>query len=157
MVDLRWKIPKTVLENTAKILASKDSEVFVLWTAPIKMTNGKYQISRLIMPEQDSHKGFEGAYVHIKGRELSRIAFDNYKRKERSVIQIHTHPSVNVNMSRLDRQWEVVSQTGALSIIVPNYGKNGLGDFLGVNIYEKETKDWRLWEKDEFLTRFIMM
>ena len=47
-------------------------------------------------------------------------------------------------MSLLDREWEVVRDIGALSIIVPNHGKNGLDGFPGVNIYEKEEDDWAL-------------
>ena len=157
MTDLKWEIPKAVLSDTARILASKDLEVFVIWTAPLDIINNTYQISRLIVPEQDSHREIGREYVHIYGKELSRIAFDNYGRQEKSVIQIHTHPSANVEMSSLDREWEVVRDKGALSIIVPNHGKNGLDGFPGVNIYEKEADDWRLWDKDEFLTRFTLV
>lgn len=149
-----WEIPKKFLNETAKILSSKRSEVFVLWAAPLDLTNNICRISRCIVPEQDSHSGLEGAYVHIEGTELSRIVFDNYSKNERSVIQIHTHPSKNVEMSLLDRAWEVVKHVGALSIIVPSYGKYGLDDFPGVNVYEREEDDWRLWTPDEISKRF---
>jgi hypothetical protein len=154
MTNLVWEIPKNILNETAKTLASKRSEVFVLWTAPLNLTNNVCKISRHIVPEQDSHSGWEGAYVHIEGTELSRIVFDNYSRNERSVIQIHTHPSEDVEMSLLDREWEVVKHVGALSIIVPSYGKYGLDEFHGVNVYEREEDDWRLWTRDEISKRF---
>ena len=146
-----------MLSDTAKILASKDLEVFVIWAAPLKIINNTYQISRLIVPEQYSHKELGLEYVHIYGMELSRIVFDNYGRREKSVIQIHTHPSVSAEMSLRDMEWEVVRDRGALSIIVPNHGKNGLDGFPGVNIYEKETDGWRLWDKDEYLARFVIV
>ena len=154
MTRLIWEISKNILNETTKILASKRSGVFVLWTAPLELANNVCKISRYIIPEQDSHNGLEGAYVHIEGTELSRIVFDNHSKNERSVIQIHTHPSKNVEMSLLDREWEVVKHTGSLSIIVPSYGKYGLNNFPGVNVYEKEENDWRLWTHDEINKRF---
>lgn len=155
MTNLIWEIPKDILQDTEKVLASKRSEVFVLWTAPID-TKNVCKISRLVIPLQDTHSGAEGAYVHIFGDDLSRITFDNFDKNERNVIQIHTHPSEYVDMSPLDRQWEVVNHVGALSIIVPSYGRHGLVDFSGVNIYEREVDDWRLWKKDELKRRFVM-
>ena len=134
-------------------MASMDLEVFVLWTAQIEGKNGVCEIQRLIVPQQEPSIGPTWAYVHISGKELSRIAFDNFEQGERNVVQIHTHPSFNVNMSALDRKWEVVSHVGALSIIVPNYGKAGLEGFPGVNIYEREEDDWRLWSHGEINSR----
>jgi hypothetical protein len=151
-----WHIPKKILAETISALTSKDSEVFVIWTAPIQMNDNICRISHCIVPKQDA--GFNlGAYVHIDGTELSTIVFENYKRGERSVVQIHTHPSRNVAMSYLDREWEVVNHVGALSIIVPNYGKNGLDGFPGVNAYERESNDWKLWEKAEVKKRLVIV
>ena len=154
MTRLSWRIPKKIIDNTSRALTSRQLEVFVLWTAPIETKNNVCEIKRLIVPRQDADVGSLGAYVHIASKELSRIVFDNYRHGERSVVQIHTHPSHNVDMSVLDRKWEVISHVGALSIIVPNYGKASLNDFLGVNIYEREENDWRLWDADEFKSRF---
>lgn len=156
MNKIMWHVPKKVLDETASALASRDSEVFVIWTAPIQMSDNMCRISRCVIPKQDA--GFMlGAYVHIEGTELSRIVFENYKRGERSVVQIHTHPSKNVTMSSLDREWEVVNHVGALSIIVPNYCKSGLDGFPGVNVYEREARDWRLWQKGEVKKHLIIV
>ncbi|MDE1872998.1 MAG: hypothetical protein KGH99_05930 [Thaumarchaeota archaeon] len=151
-----WQIPKKILDETSTILSSKNAEVFVLWTAPINMTDNIFRISRCVFPKQDAGFNF-GAYVHIDGNELSRIVFDNYEKGERSVVQIHTHPSKNVEMSLLDRKWEVVNHVGALSMIVPSYNKDKLNGFSGVNIYERETNDWRLWTSDETKKRLIIV
>ena len=75
MTDLKWEIPKAVLYDTARILASKDLEVFVMWAAPLEIINNTHHISRLIVPEQDSHSELGREYVHIYGKELSRIVF----------------------------------------------------------------------------------
>lgn len=152
MNKITWIIPKKILNETEIALRSKPLEVFVFWTSSIHKTYPECKISRLIVPQQDAHNEW-GHYVHIDGSELSRITFENYDNQERNVIQIHTHPSSNVNMSALDREWEVVTHVGALSIIVPNFCKNGLTNFQGVNIYEREENDWRLWKPDEIKKR----
>ena len=157
MTQLNWKIPNYILNDTAQALASKNLEVFILWMAPKKPIKNEYEISRLIIPKQDSHITKCGAYVHIDGRELSRIGFMNFYNKERTIIQLHTHPSSNVEMSLLDKKWEIVKHIGALSIIVPNFGKNGLNDLSKINIYEKEKEGWRLWNDYEFQWRFTII
>lgn len=92
--------------------------------------------------------------MHISGRELARIAFDNYERGERSAVQLHTHPSSNTNMSALDVQWEVVAHPGALSIIVPDYCRGGLSSFRKASVYERTRGGrWRLWGAGEMERR----
>lgn len=144
-----WDIPSHLLAETAQAFTVGHHEIFVLWTAPLYNEGPVCVIRRCIVPRQEAGFSAGGAYVHIDGRELSRIQFENYDRVERSVVQLHTHPSTNVNMSLLDREWEVVKHVGALSIIVPSYGRAGLKGFLGVQVYEREPADWRLWTRDQ--------
>lgn len=144
-----WDIPSHLLAETAQAFTFGHHEIFVLWTAPLYNEGPVCVIRRGIVPRQEAGFSAGGAYVHIDGRELSRIQFENYDRGERSVVQLHTHPSTNVNMSLLDREWEVVKHVGALSIIVPSYGRAGLKRFLGVQAYEREPADWRLWRRDQ--------
>lgn len=163
-----------MLDDTLRALTSKQAEVFVLWTAPLPAARssgssgssaghagrgrgsgasgggGCCAVRRAIVPDQESHTGIRGAHVHVPGRELARIAFDNYKRGERSVAQVHTHPSASTRMSLLDVQWEVVAHPGALSIIVPDYCRGGPLSFRKASIYERqEGGRWRLWGAGE--------
>lgn len=149
-----WSVSNRIMSQTVSALSSKDSEVFVFWTAPIERDKGPCMIKRMVVPEQDTHAGSEGNYVHIRGIELGRIDLANFAKRERNVVQIHTHPSSNTCMSDLDRRWEVVKHVGSLSIIVPNYAKGGLEDFLRANIYEQTADGWRLWGPGEFKRRF---
>ena len=154
----RWEIPSVVIEQTQEAFRCGEHEVFVIWTAPLEEAGPICHVRHCVVPEQTP--GFSpegGAYVHITGAELSRIQFANYDRKERSMIQLHTHPSHNVRMSALDRKWEVVNHVGALSIIVPWYGKSALMGFSGVNVYEREHSDWRLWPPEETARRLIVV
>lgn len=175
-----WVVPKKVVDETVGALSSIESEVFVLWTASKEPASPRESrgragilgrlraalpvlgrrsiaISRAIVPEQDTHADADGAYVHIAGSELRRIGFDNYERGERNAVQIHTHPSSSTRMSELDREWEVVTHVGALSIIVPDYCGNGLESFSKASVYEREAGGrWRLWGAGEFERRVRM-
>ena len=139
---------------TIDALTSIDAEVFVLWTEPLPPARGKRLITRAIVPAQEPHVGPRGAQVHVPGGELSRIAFDNHERGERSAVQIHTHPSADTSMSALDVRWEVVVHPGALSIIVPDYCSGGMVSFMRASVYEREEGGrWRLWGTGELERR----
>ncbi|MBI2412876.1 MAG: hypothetical protein HYV24_06680 [Deltaproteobacteria bacterium] len=153
MIFETWLIPKNILDETTLTLTKGSHEIFVIWTSSLKATGPICEIRRCIVPAQQPGATLHGVYVHISGQELNRIQFDNFEKNERSIIQIHTHPSNDVQMSALDKSWEVVNHIGALSIIVPVYGKKGLYGFPGVNVYEREKNGWRLWTFDEIKKR----
>lgn len=148
-----WIIPRPVLDDTLRAFRRGRHEVFVLWTAALDQPGPTVEVRRCVTPEQKPGITALGVFVHIEGKELARIAFDNFSRQERAVVQLHTHPGDDVEMSRLDREWEVVRHVGALSVIVPHYGARGLNRFPGVNVYEREPSDWRLWDPREVATR----
>ncbi len=153
MIYRSWSIPRSILETTETAFRSGHHEVFAIWTALLNPTDLECKILRCVIPEQSPGSNSYGEFVHIPGAELSRIQVDNFNRGERSVVQLHTHPSEDVRMSGLDRSWEVVIQEGALSIIVPNYCRESLLGFSGANVYEREGNDWRLWSSDEINQR----
>lgn len=149
MTILQWDVPQRIIDETAQAFAQGRHEVFVFWTAALGDQSDICSVRRCVVPVQRPGTTPHGVYVHIAGAELSRVQFDNFDRGERSIAQLHTHPSADVRMSDLDRQWEVVTHDGALSIIVPWYGDYGLAGFPGVNVYEREGQTWRLWSADE--------
>jgi proteasome lid subunit RPN8/RPN11 len=152
----QWLLPSSVVQQTEFAFRSGKHEVFAIWTASksqLGLADHAVPISRGVIPKQTPGATPTGVYVHIEGAELQRIQLDNFDRSERSIIQLHTHPGVDVRMSKLDREWEVVRHVGALSIIVPFYGQQGLMSFEGVNVYEREEHDWRLWSRIETAER----
>jgi proteasome lid subunit RPN8/RPN11 len=155
----KWKIHPQVLVETEQAFLRGQHEVFVIWSAPrLEATQSDIvEVARCIVPTQTPGVTQDGVWVHIAGQELQRIQLDNYQRKERSIVQLHTHPGADVNMSKLDREWEVVRHIGALSIIVPFYGARRLSSFAGVNVYEREEVDWRLWSHEEVKKRLIIL
>lgn len=156
-MTIRWTIPSHVMEDTRRAFLRGRHEVFAVWTAPLVVPNDAIEVRRCVIPEQTPGMTPSGVYVHIAGSELARIAFENFSHQQRSVIQLHTHPGYDVSMSNLDREWEVVRHMGALSIIVPHYGVQGLVGFPGVNVYERERDDWRLWTRDEVAARLQVL
>jgi hypothetical protein len=153
----QWEVPAQVWKDSAAALASAQHEIFLLWTAPGELADGVCRVARLIIPEQMPETSAAGVSVLVPGHELARIAFDNYQRGERSVVQLHTHPRASVEMSLLDREREVVRHVGGLSIIVPHYGRDGLAGLPGVNVYEREESDWRLWDEGEGSARLVVV
>lgn len=128
--------------------------MFALWTAPLAAPSplGIQHISRVVVPEQEPRAGPRGPSVRVPGEELRRIAFDNYARGERCAVQIHTHPSADTRMSALGTKWEVVAHPGALSIIVPDYCRDGARSFWRASVYERGAGGrWALWGDGEIL------
>ncbi len=159
MMYTQWKIPRHVAAETERAFLVGKHEVFAIWAAPREPDDTPPKVanvSRCIVPTQTPGVTPTGVWVHIAGQELQRIQLDNFQRKERSIIQLHTHPGANVNMSQLDKEWEVVRHMGALSIIVPFYGTRGLNLFDGANVYEREGDDWRLWPRSETAERLVV-
>jgi proteasome lid subunit RPN8/RPN11 len=156
----KWRVPMTVVRATEAAMTGRQHEVFALWTAELDVEaeyREQAQIEQLVVPEQQPGWTPHGVYVHIVGSELQRIQLDNYERGQRSIVQLHTHPSEDVRMSGLDREWEVVAHVGALSIIVPKYCAHGLSLTSGANIYEREEDDWRLWSAQEARERIALV
>jgi hypothetical protein len=57
------------------------------------------------------------------------------------IAQVHSHPSEWVDHSSTDDSEAAFKVNGLLSLVVPNYGFDGMGDLLkcGIHRFEKET------------------
>lgn len=153
-----WTVNREVAVKTEQAFRRGDHEVFAIWSA-VQATQQRLnalQVDECIIPEQTPGVSAEGVWVHIAGNELQRIQLENFNTGRRSVIQLHTHPGADVRMSRLDRDWEIVRHVGALSIIVPHYGRHGLQLGKTANVYEREEHDWRLWSQAEARERLVI-
>lgn len=155
----QWKVKRDVLIQTEAAFRAGEHEVFAIWSAEHITADviEELIVDSCIVPAQTPGVTAEGVWVHIEGRELQRIQLENFKAGRRSMIQLHTHPSADVRMSKLDRAWEVVRHVGALSIIVPHYCRFGLQLGTNANIYEREEDDWRLWSPAEARERIAVV
>lgn len=153
-----WNISHDVVAMTERAIQKGAHEVFAIWTAikPDGEVVEQIKVDQCVVPAQTTGVTKAGVWVHIEGQELQRIQLENFGAGRRSVIQLHTHPSADVRMSALDREWEVVRHVGALSIIVPHYGRFGLRLGDGANVYEREEGNWRLWPQAEARERLVI-
>lgn len=153
-----WTIDRGVIAATESALRRGQHEVFVIWAGPSGQESRSEDlcVDHCIVPAQTPGITEGGVWVHIEGAELQRIQLANFEASRRSIIQLHSHPGADVRMSSLDRKWEVVRHVGALSIIVPFYGRNGLALGQGANVYEREVDDWRLWTDEETHERLVI-
>ena len=153
-----WTVTPQVVADTELALLVGAHEVFAIWTAVKAPADASdvLTVDGCVVPRQKPGMSATGVWVHIEGEELQRIQLENFKTGRRSVIQLHSHPGADVRMSHLDREWEIVRHVGALSIIVPHYGRAGLALHAGANIYEREQDDWRLWTPQEAHERLVI-
>ncbi len=100
MTTTTWTLATPVLRETQKAFLKGAHEVFILWVAPLSAPPGApIELRRCVVPVQEPGQTAFGVYVRIEGVELQRIQLQNYRRGERSVVQLHTHPGRDVTMS----------------------------------------------------------
>lgn len=143
-----FTVSPSITLDTERALASPTGERTALWQLS-EPPDADWTVTALVVPEQTPRSSTFGHLVHVAGDELARIQFDAYHAGRRTWIQLHTHPGRNVTMSRLDRQWAIADFPGALSIIVPSFGRGGLTNLRGVAVYERSEREWRRWSAPE--------
>ena len=78
---------------------------------------------------------------------LARIQFEALDLGVLTAVQLHTHPSANVDMSDLDVAWAIADFPGAISLIVPQFGSLGLVGWPGVAAYKRDEDGWSAWSR----------
>jgi len=153
-VRIVFTIPSSVLAETEIALRDDAVERTVVWqlAEPPDPANA---VVALVVPEQHPEATTLGHLVRVPGNELARMQFDAYHAGRRTWIQLHTHPGSDVRMSSTDRKWAIADFPGALSIIVPVFGRRGLRAWPGVAVYERGEANWRRWSQSEVMARLV--
>lgn len=76
---------------------------------------------------------------HLRKLQLVRLA------------QVHTHPGSSVAHSPEDDRRAYSQEHGAVSIVIPNYGRNR-GAICEIGFHVREARGWRRVESPEFST-----
>jgi hypothetical protein len=150
-----FHIPGEVLAETEAALRHDGSERTAVWQLA-EPPNHAMTVNRLVIPAQQPIVTATGHLVHVAGAELARMQFDAYHAGLRTWIQLHTHPTRNVRMSVTDKEWAIADFSGALSIILPSFGRLGLRGWLGVEVNERTEEGWRRWDVSEILARLVI-
>jgi hypothetical protein len=119
-------IPRPVMEGTLKVLqrAGADGcEAFVVWGGVVE--EGTVVFRTMVTPEQEAHRTDDGLLVTVKGEALFDVNKTLYQRGEILAAQVHSHPTGAFH-SDTDDCYSLVTLAGALSIVVPHFGRDGL-------------------------------
>lgn len=128
-----FAVPRWLLDETVRVLqaAGRDGlEAFVVWGGTIEQEGRHVRFESGLVPEQEGHNTGEGLLVTVSGRSLFDVNRELYSRGQVLAAQIHSHPTGAFH-SDTDDCFSLVTLTGALSIVVPAFGRGGSKDLSG--------------------------
>ncbi len=130
-----FTIPAALASATFDVLVDageRGLEAFVLWGGNV--ADNCLAFRSLIVPDQVGHVTNEGLLVTVDGMALFHANKEFYRRGELMAAQVHSHPTEAFH-SGTDDCFSLVTLAGALSIVIPNFGR---GRF-------HELKEWALY------------
>lgn len=137
----KFMVPAHIVDKTDAQLRGagrNGCECFVLWTG--SRENGNFYINTVHVPRQTAYRYEEGVCVRVDGPELHRLNLWLFENQEELAIQIHSHPT-DAFHSETDDACPIVTTLGGLSIVVPDFAKNGLRR-SGVAYYRLGLSGW---------------
>jgi hypothetical protein len=137
----RFIVPRTVADFTDQVLrAAGDNrhEAFVLWSGVLEQST--FVVRNAHSPVQTAYRSDDGVCVRVDGNELHRLNVWLYQHSEMLGVQVHSHPT-DAYHSDTDDTYPIATTVGALSIVVPEFGRRGLrGE--GVAVYRFDARRW---------------
>lgn len=130
----RWLVSEAQVATTEHALSRagrQGFELFVLWTGVV--SDATFQVNHVHVPRQTSYQEEEGLHVRVDGDELHKLNVWLYEHGEALGVQIHTHPAEAFH-SDTDDAFPMVTMLGGLSIVVPDFCRDGLG-CSGTTVY----------------------
>lgn len=147
-----FTIPRWLLEQTVEVLQArgeKGLEAFVVWGGTVEQGGAEIGFRSGLIPAQEGHKTDEGLLVTVSGESLFKVNRELYARGELLAAQIHSHPT-DAYHSDTDDCHSLVTLTGALSIVVPSFGRGGADDLTGWAWYRLVGEgDWAELTRDD--------
>ncbi len=114
-------LPASLIEATLDVLveAGEDGyEGFVVWGGHVDGDTLAY--TSMIVPEQKRLRTADGLLVTVDSEALFKVNKTMYEHGETLAGQVHSHPT-HAFHSDTDDCYPLVTMTGALSIVVPNF------------------------------------
>lgn len=129
-----FRLPRSIADATEDAIrdaGSQGFELFVLWIGTVR--DSTVEIENVHVPAQDSYGGEDGLLVHVRGDALHELNRWLFEHRKMLVAQVHSHPTEAFH-SETDDTYPMVTTAGALSIVIPNFGRDGLAS-SGTVIY----------------------
>jgi hypothetical protein len=137
----RFLVPTVVVRETDDQLrtAGRDRvECFVLWSGVQKANT--FVVHSAHVPRQTAYRLTDGLCVRVNGDELHRLNMWLFEHHEQLGVQVHSHPT-DAYHSETDDTYPIVTVRGGLSLVVPNFGREGVRG-RGVAWYRLGVATW---------------
>ena len=115
------------------------NERFVLWSGVIR--DERLLVRTMHVPRQRAFRRERGLCVRVEADELHRLNVWLYEHRERLAIQIHSHPTAAFH-SDMDDAYPIVTTRGGLSLVVPDFARNGVRG-PGTALYRLSGSVWQ--------------
>lgn len=125
-----FRIRRFLLADTLSVLAEAGRgghEAFVVWGATVDDRGTVVTFDTAVAPRQSAHRTPHGLLVTVDGDALFAVNRTLYARGRVLAGQVHSHPT-DAYHSDTDDHYPLVTLTGALSVVVPDFATNGVND-----------------------------
>jgi len=119
----RLRVRRSMTETTQEHLrhaGSLGAEGMVLWAG--RAREQAYEVEEVLIPKQYGVRTEDGVCVVVDGDELFRINVHLHDEGRTMIAQIHSHPG-DAYHSETDDAYPIVTTVGALSLVVPDFGR----------------------------------
>lgn len=124
----RFSISDALIADTVEFLQEVGENGFeglVFWAGSVRAESPTVvDVVGCITPDQTLVRSEDGVGLHVDGDELFRVNAMLYRKRLLLVGQVHSHPS-SAYHSKTDDRYAVVTIPGGVSIVVPNFARDG--------------------------------
>ncbi len=117
----RVVVPLEIAEKTQSHLRAAGrggNEGLALWSGV--QEGSTFAVTTLVTPPQRAIRSPEGICVVVDGDALHKVNVETFRRGERLLAQVHSHPG-RAYHSPMDDRYAVVTSPGALSLVIPDF------------------------------------
>lgn len=128
----RYRVPSRLLADSAVTLRETGKgvkEAVILWQGRV-ISESAAEATRLIVPRQVTGP----LHFNVPLQERLRILREVAPTGEFILVQLHTHPREAFH-SEADDTMAITKHTGAISIVIPNYGHGWTGDLSDTSVH----------------------
>jgi proteasome lid subunit RPN8/RPN11 len=138
--------PRTCLDETLRHLRTGglvNCETMVLWLGSVR--NGYAEVREVYRPEQK----VDFDYFHIPPESMRAVMKRIRETRFQILAQVHSHPEEAFH-SKADDTWAIVRHVGAISLVIPYFARDTVGETFGVQAasYRLDSND--SWQKVSF-------
>jgi len=149
-------VPEAVLGETVRLLrtfggSQKPHEGIVYWAG----VEGRraWSVTTCLVPDARTTPGSYETSVMANAQIIGWLA----ERGLNLLAQVHTHPGRSVDHSDGDLAGAFMAFPGSLSVVVPNYGRNGMLPFWSCGIHRYGPAGYRRLSREEIETEIRLI